>query len=61
MARRGAPDVLILALYFLFAIALTYPLIVQMGTAVPNDLGDPLLNVWILWWNATNVPLTPGW
>jgi F5/8 type C domain-containing protein len=61
MARRGGPEILTFALYVLFAIALTYPLIVRLGTAVPNDLGDPLLNVWILWWNATHVPLTAGW
>ena len=61
MARRGVPEILIFALYLLFAIALTYPLIVGLGTVVPNDLGDPLLNVWILWWNATHVPLTAGW
>jgi F5/8 type C domain-containing protein len=61
MARRLVRDALAFALYLLFAIALTYPLIVRLGTAVPNDLGDPLLNVWILWWNATNAPLTPAW
>jgi hypothetical protein len=61
MARRAAPGILVFALYLLFAIALTWPLVLRLGTAVPNDLGDPLLNVWILWWNATNVPLTSTW
>ena len=61
MARRGGPEILIFALYLLFAIALTYPLVVRLGTAVPNDLGDPLLNVWILWWNAQAVPFSDAW
>ena len=29
-----------------------------MTDGVPNDLGDPLLVSWILWWNAHAVPLT---
>jgi hypothetical protein len=61
LERRGAPEVLIFAVYLLLAVALTYPLAARLGTAVPNDLGDPLLNVWILWWNATNIPLTSDW
>jgi len=48
-------------LYLALAIALTYPLILQVATAVPNDLGDPLLNTWILWWNAQAVPYTSAW
>src|SRR5262245_61851344 len=39
-------------------IALTYPLITRMTDGVPNDLGDPLLVNWILWWNTQAVPLT---
>jgi hypothetical protein len=61
MARPGAAHVLAFAFYLLFAIALTFPLAFRLATAVPNDLGDPLLNVWILWWNATHVPLTSSW
>jgi len=61
MTRRGVADVLVFALCSLFAIALTCPLAKRLATAVPSDLGDPLLNVWILWWNATTVPLTSSW
>ncbi len=60
-ARPAAAHVLIFALYVVFAIALTYPLAFRIATVVPNDLGDPLLNTWILWWNATHVPLTSAW
>jgi hypothetical protein len=60
-ARDAQRDLLVFALYLLFAIVFTFPLAVRLATAVPNDLGDPLLNVWILWWNATHVPLTSSW
>jgi hypothetical protein len=28
----------------------------DVGDAVPGDLGDSLLNMWILGWNAENLP-----
>ncbi len=40
----------ILAVYFLLTLLLTYPLVFNLATAVPNDIGDPLLNTWILVW-----------
>ena len=49
------------AAYFLLTIALTWPLVVHPGSLVPNDLGDPLLNTWILWWDAHVLPLTRTW
>ena len=29
--------------------------------AFPHDLGDPVLNTWILWWNTQAVPFTERW
>lgn len=49
------------AFYLVLAVVLTWPLTAQLSTAVPNDLGDPLLNAWLLWWNAQTVPLTAAW
>ena len=34
----------LLILYSLLALLLTYPLALNLTTAVPNDIGDPLLN-----------------
>src|SRR3954469_24433475 len=34
------------------ALAATYPLALHFTTHLPNDLGDPVLNVWILGWDA---------
>jgi hypothetical protein len=36
----------------LLAILATWPLVHHLGTALPSDLGDPLLNAWILGWDA---------
>jgi hypothetical protein len=39
----------------------TWPLAARLPRVLPNDLGDPMLNTWILWWNAHAIPLTPAW
>ncbi len=33
----------------------------RLTSRIPHDLGDPLLNAWILWWNTQAVPFTEGW
>ena len=47
--------------YTLIALAMTWPLATRIASSIPNDLGDPLLNTWILWWDAHRVPLTTQW
>ena len=47
--------------YSLLAIAVTFPLVRQLASVVPHDLGDPLLSATILWWNAHVLPLTHRW
>ena len=47
--------------YVALTIVLTWPLVTHMGSVLPHDLGDPMLNAWILWWNAHAVPLTERW
>src|SRR5690349_2139417 len=47
--------------YVLLTIALTWPLLLHPGSRVPNDLGDSLLNMFILAWDARKVPLLPQW
>jgi hypothetical protein len=41
--------------------AMFFPVVANLHWAVPHDLGDPLLNTWLLWWNATAVPFTERW
>lgn len=49
------------ALYLLLSIVVTLPMVLRLASDVPHDPGDPLLNTWILWWNAHHLPLSPGW
>ncbi len=53
--------VLVFLLYCGGTVALTYPLILQMGSVLPNDAGDPALNTWILWWNTQTMPFSTEW
>ena len=36
-------------------VLVTYPFVLEMGWALPSDLGDPLLNAWILAWDADRI------
>ena len=48
-------------IYIALTLVLTYPLIFQLGSVLPHDIGDPALNAWILWWNAHSLPFTQTW
>jgi len=43
-------------LYLLLTIAMTWPLASGITRDVPGDLGDSLLNMWILGWGAESIP-----
>lgn len=60
---RRLPVALVLAagFYLLLTVALTWPLALHFGDRVPNDLGDSLLNVFLMSWNARETPLTDDW
>jgi hypothetical protein len=47
--------------YTVLALLLVRNLFGQFSTAVPHDLGDPLLSTWILWWNAHHLPFVGTW
>jgi hypothetical protein len=59
--RPVAAWVLAAAFYVALTVALTWPLVTQLADVLPHDLGDPVLNAWIIWWNAHAVPLTERW
>lgn len=42
------------ALYALVTVAFTWPLVRGIAHDIPGDYGDPLLNAWILAWDATH-------
>ncbi len=43
-------------LYSVLSVIMTWPLVLGLGSDVPGDLGDSLLNMWILGWGAQHVP-----
>lgn len=59
--RSRAAFGLAAGLYLFLTIALTWPLLLHPGSRVPNDLGDSLLNMFLLAWDARVVPFTPHW
>jgi F5/8 type C domain len=61
MRRSVQPFLLASIVYLFLTIVLTWPLVVRPASLVPNDLGDPLLNTWILAWDARSLPLTAAW
>ena len=53
MGRSPKPGAgsLAFALYAVLSCLLTWPLAAHLGSRIPLDLGDPLLNLWILSWD----------
>ncbi len=43
-------DIVVLGLFIVFTLVMTYPLVFQMGHSVAADLGDPLYTIWLLDW-----------
>ena len=43
------------------AVLWTWPVAASLTTRIPHDAGDPVLNIWILWWNAHATPFTETW
>ena len=58
-ARRWIPPssgLTVFCFYALLSLLLTWPLVLGLDRDVPGDLGDSLLNMWILAWGAEHVP-----
>jgi hypothetical protein len=55
-AARDSRLPLVVTGYLTLTIVVTWPLALGLGRDVPGDLGDSLLNMWILAWGAEHVP-----
>ena len=51
----------ILLAFLALAVFWTWPLASHLSSRIPHDPGDPVLNTWLLWWNAHAVPFTSRW
>jgi hypothetical protein len=49
---RQRSQITIFVGFVFLSILSTWPLVGHLGSALPSDLGDPLLNAWILGWDA---------
>jgi hypothetical protein len=58
MRRRALP---ILGAFLALAVVWTWPLARHLSSRIPHDPGDPILNIWLLWWNAQAIPFTEHW
>jgi hypothetical protein len=47
--------------YSALTMIMTWPVILNLTSALPHDAEDPLLSATILWWNAHVLPLTQRW
>jgi hypothetical protein len=58
IARWSAPTGgwIAVVVYAALSLAMTWPLALGIARDVPGDLGDSLLNMWILSWGAEHVP-----
>lgn len=45
----------VLLLYVVLTLIMTYPLLFNLTNSIPGDLGDPLLNTWILAWDVHKI------
>jgi hypothetical protein len=62
MRRLFSPPTLLAgAIYFILTAVLTWPLVLHPNSVVPNDLGDSLLNIWLMAWNSRVFPLSAEW
>lgn len=59
LARSTAVQVFALAAVLTLVSA--WPLLRHLSSALPADLGDPVLETWLIWWNAHVVPLSTSW
>jgi len=59
--RRWRPWLLAGLAYSALSLFQGWPVVRAFSTTLPHDLGDPLLNTWILWRNAWEIPLTRAW
>ena len=51
----------LLLAFLALAVFWTWPLARHLSTRIPHDPGDPILNIWLLWWNAHAIPFSERW
>ena len=60
LSARAKP-LAVLCLFVALAIAWSWPLVRHLATRIPHDPGDPVLNTYLIWWNAATLPFAAAW
>ncbi len=60
-AITRSPAIRVFGLAAVLTIISAWPLVRHLSSTLPSDLGDPVLETWILWWNAHTLPLSAAW
>ena len=59
--RLGARELgMLVAGSLLLAVAMFWPLVLELGSSIPKDLGDPLAQAWQLAWDGHALIDQPG-
>jgi hypothetical protein len=58
---RSAHHGTLLLVFSVLALAWTWPLGSHVLSRIPHDPGDPILNTYLIWWNAQTLPFTEAW
>ena len=51
----------VLVCFAALSVVWTWPLGAYVASRIPHDPGDPILNTYLVWWNATALPFSSGW
>ncbi|MGB2717853.1 MAG: hypothetical protein WBC51_26950 [Vicinamibacterales bacterium] len=58
---RSAQHAAAFLLFSALALVWTWPLGSYFFSRIPHDPGDPILNTYLIWWNAQTLPFTEQW
>lgn len=61
LSTKGASHLFALGIFVALSVAWTWPLAAHLGSRIPHDPGDPILNTYLLWWNAWTSPFASRW
>ena len=59
--QRWKPVLAATGAFVALTVLYLWPLPANLLHGVAHDLGDPILNAWILWWTTKAVPLSAHW
>ncbi len=59
LSRKHRETLVVVSLFIVLALVLTWPLALRLHRSIPGDTGDPCLNTWIMSWGARTIFTSP--